>query len=224
MMRPDLAQQMFQVFLHGLDLRERVRNGARPQLGPEQAKFKSLLGPSNSPAPWGTTAHDPHNSLAPDRAGSLGGDFLGIRYALTCWLDEVLIDAGWRDWDENKLESALYRTNVRYHNFWQQDRLAEAIPEAADAKEAFLLCVLLGFRGEMADDLPRLKEWVSSARSRVTRQMGKEPPAPAERPPVTDVPPLLGVKGYKAMTRWLLLALLVAIPATILLLSLLAQK
>jgi type VI secretion system protein ImpK len=221
-MRPDLAEQMFQVFLNGLDLRERVRSGARPHLGPEQAKFKSLLGPSNSPAPWGTTAHDPHNSVAPDRAGLLGGEFLGIRYALTCWLDE-LFSEDWREWDESKLEQSLYRQNSRSHNFWQQDRLAEAIPEAGDAKEAFLLCVLLGFRGDKANDLSGLKEWVSAARSRVTRQMGKEPPAPAVRPPVTDVPPLLGVQGYKAMTRWLLLTLLVAIPAVVLLLALLLR-
>lgn len=220
-MRPDLAQQTFQVLLHGLDLRDRVRNGQRPALGPEQAKCKSLLGPSNAPAPWGTAAHDPHNSLATERGVGLGGgEFLGIRYALTCWLDEILIDIGWREWDENKLELSLYRTNVRYHNFWQQDRLAEAIPEAGDAKEAFLLCVLLGFRGEMADTPDVLKEWANAAKGRVTRQMGKEPTAPPEKPPVTDVPPLLGIQGYRTMTRWLLLGLLVAIPATVLLLAL----
>lgn len=218
-MRPDLAQQTFAVLLHGLDLRERVRNGPRPAVGPEQAKCKSLLGASNAPAPWGTAAHDPTHSLAPDRGGP-AGEFLGIRYALTCWLDEILIDAGWREWDENKLELSLYRTNVRYHNFWQQDRQAEAIAEAADAKEAFLLCVLLGFRGEMGENLPALKEWVSAAKGRVTRQMGKEPPAPAEKPPVTDVPPLTGIKAYQGMTRWLLLGLVIAIPATVLLLAL----
>jgi type VI secretion system protein ImpK len=216
-MRPDLAQQTFAVLLHGLELRDRVRSGQRPAIGPEQAKCKSLLGASNAPTPWGSATHDPQHSIATDRGG---GEFLGIRYALTCWLDEMLIDAGWREWDENKLESALYRTNVRYHNFWQQDRHAEAIAEAGDAKEAFLLCVLLGFRGQMGDDAAALKEWVSAAKGRVTRHMGKEPPAPPEKPPVTDVPPLLGVKGYQGMTRWLLLGLVVAIPATVLLLAL----
>jgi type VI secretion system protein ImpK len=221
-MRPDLAQQTFQVLLHGLDLRDRVRNGQRPPLGPEQAKFKSLLGPGNAASPWGT-AHDPNSSLSADRAERAGGEFLGIRYALTCWLDEILIDAGWQDWDENKLEMSLYRTNRRYDNFWQQDRFAEAVPEAADAKEAFLLCVLLGFRGELGEDPQRLKEWVSAAKGRVTRQMGKEPPAPPEKPPVTDVPPLLGVQGYKSMTRRLLVAALVAIPATVFLVAMLLR-
>ena len=64
---------------------------------------------------------------------------------------------------------------------------------------------------------------MSAAKGRVTRQMGKEPPAPAERPPVTDVPPLLGVQGYKRMTRWLLLGGLVAIPVTVFLLALLLR-
>ena len=65
-------------------------------------------------------------------------EFLGIRYALTCWLDEMLIEAGWREWDENKLESALYRTNIRYGNFWQQARLAH---QAALAVGAGVLAV-----------------------------------------------------------------------------------
>lgn len=221
-MRPDLADKTFQVLMHGLALRDRVRAGQFPPLAPEQARFKSLLGAGNQPAPWGT-AHDPTNSLSVDRAERAGGEFLGIRYALSCWLDELLIDAGWHEWDENKLEMALYRTNRRYDNFWYQDRLAEATAEAADAKEAFLLCVLLGFRGEMSDDPERLKEWVAAAKGRVTRQMGKEPTLPAERPPVTDVPSLLGVKGYRAMTRQLLVAGLVAIPVVVFLLALLLR-
>lgn len=221
-MRSDLANQTFQVLMHGLELRDRVRTGQRPPLAAEQARFKSLLGASNAPAPWGT-AHDPNQSLSVDRADRAGGDFLGIRYALTCWLDEILIDAGWEDWKESRLEQSLYRTNVRAHNFWEQDRLGEAIPEAADAKEAFLLCVLLGFRGTMGEDPGRLKEWVSAAKGRVTRQMGKEPPAPPEKPPVTDVPPLLGIQGYKAMTRRLIIAALVAIPATVFLVVMLLK-
>lgn len=215
-MRPDLAQQTFQVLLHGLELREKVRDGKFPPLGPEQAKFKSLLGPPNAPAPWGTSAHDPQQSVPTDRGGG-GGEFLGIRYVLTCWLDELFCD-DWREWDNSKLEQSLYRQNSRSDNFWQQDRLADAIPDAADAKEAFLLCVLLGFRGDKSSDPDGLKEWVSAAKGAVTRRMGKEPPAPPEQPPVTDVPPLLGLQGYKRMTRWLLLALLFALPSTVFLL------
>lgn len=215
-MRSDLADRTFDILLHGLTLRDKVRGGSRPVLGSEQAKFKSLLGPANTPAPWGS-GHDPTRSAGMTVGG--GGDFLGVRYALTCWLDEILIDAGWREWDENKLESALYRTNVRYGNFWQQARLAEALPDAPDVLHAFLLCVLLGFRGEKAEDPNALREWVSSTRSRATRGMSKEPPPLPERAAVTDVPPLTGVEAYRKMTMRLLAGVLVAIPVTVFLVA-----
>jgi type VI secretion system protein ImpK len=141
------------------------------------------------------------------------GRFLGIRYALTCWLDEIFIDSSWqRDWDENKLESALYQTNIRYRNFWDQAQLAEAIPGTPDAHEAFLLCVLLGFRGEMGEQPDRLREWVSASRSRVMKAAGREPPAIPEKAPVSNVPLLLGVNSYRRMSKALVVGVLVAVP------------
>src|SRR4051794_24073632 len=168
-MRDDLARQTYDVLLHGLKLRDRVAAGDRPHLGTEQAKLKSMLGTSQAPAPWGGGG-DPTRTLGSES----NPDFLGIRYALTCWLDEILIEAGWREWDENKLENSLYRTNIRYGNFWQQARLAEASPGASEALEAFLLCVLLGFRGEVGETPDKLREWVQTTRHRVTRGLGKE--------------------------------------------------
>jgi type VI secretion system protein ImpK len=208
--REDFANQLHDILLHGLKLRDRVATGDRPHLGTEQAKLKGMLGSANSPAPWGGES-DPTASI-----GTGQGDrgFLGMRYALTCWLDEILIEAGWREWDENKLESALYRTNIRYSNFWNQARLADAIPAAVDAQEVFLLCVLLGFRGEMGEQPDKLRDWVSSTRSRVTRGLGKELPELPQKSPVTDVPPLLGVEKYRKMTQRLVGGVLVAVLAT----------
>jgi type IV/VI secretion system ImpK/VasF family protein len=205
-MRDELAGPAFDIILHGLKLRDRVAAGDRPQLGAEQAKFKGWLGPANSPAPWGS-AHDPTQSIEMRES-----EFLGMRYALVCWLDEIMIDAGWREWDENKLELSMYRTNVRYGNFWQQARLADAIPSSSDAPEVFLLCTLLGFRGEYGEDPQRLKEWVETTRSRVTRSMGKEPPPLPEKAPETNVPLLLGVESYRKMTQRFVIALLIAVP------------
>jgi len=207
-MRDHLAKPTYDILLHGLKLRDRVANGDRPNLGGEQAKLKGMLGSANQPPPWGG-GNDPNVSVA---MGGGNSEFLGIRYALACWLDETLIEAGWREWDENKLEAALYRTNIRYGNFWQQARLAESAPAAADAQEAFLLCVLLGFRGEMGENTDRLKEWVHSHRSRVTREMGKELPSLPEKSPVSDVPPLTGIEGYRKMTQRLVGTLLFAVP------------
>jgi type VI secretion system protein ImpK len=208
--RDDMANQVYDVMLHGLKLRERVAAGERPHLGTEQAKLKSMLGSASSPPPWGSES-DPNKSVGAEHAAR---EFLGIRYALTCWLDELLIDAGWREWDEHKLESALYRTNIRYSNFWSQARLAEAVPSAADAQEVFLLCVLLGFRGEMAETPDRLREWVQTTRSRVTRHLGKELPPLPEKAPVTDVPPLLGIEGYRRMSQRFVGGVLVAVLLT----------
>jgi len=69
------------------------------------------------------------------------------------------------------------------------------VPSAADAQEVFLLCVLLGFRGEMSEQPEKMREWVSATRARVTRGLGKELPPLPERSPVTDVPPLVGVES-----------------------------
>jgi type VI secretion system protein ImpK len=202
--REDFANQVYDILLHGLKLRDRIAAGDRPHLGSEQAKLKGMLGSASSPSPWGNEGN-PSESVSTER------EFLGIRYALTCWLDETLIEAGWREWDENKLESALYRTNIRYSNFWSQARLAESVPSAADAQEVFLLCVLLGFRGEKGERPDQLREWVQVARSRVTRGLGKELPALPEKTPVTDVPPLLAVESYRRMTLVLVTGVLIAV-------------
>ncbi len=207
-MRDELAGPVYAVLLHGLHLRDRLGRGERPSLGTEQAKAKALLGPADSPAPWGG-GHDPTRSVGASESGS---GFLGVRYALACWLDEVMIDGGWREWDENKLESSLYRMNIRYSNFWAQARLAEASPAAADAELAFLLCAALGFRGELADAPDRFKEWVSAARARAVKAVGREPVAPPENVPVTDVPVLDGVERYRKMVSRLVAAVLVAVP------------
>lgn len=207
-MRDDLARQAYDILLYGLKLRDRVARGDRPHLGSEQAKLKGMLGAANSAPPWGS-GHDPSQSVG----ASVGAnrEFIGIRYALTCWLDE-LFSGEWREWDENKLEMSLYRTNIRYGNFWQQARLAEASPSAADAQEVFLLCVLLGFRGELGETPDKLREWVQAARSRVTRALGKELGSLPEKAAVSDVPPLTGVESYRRMTQRLVAGVLCAVP------------
>ena len=48
-MRDDLANQLHDVILHGLKLRDRVAAGDRPHLGTEQAKLKGMLGSASVP-------------------------------------------------------------------------------------------------------------------------------------------------------------------------------
>ncbi len=206
-MSDDHQGQTLEVLLYGLNLHDRIGRGERPHLGTEQARLKALLGSDREPPPWGSGS-DVGGSIAP---GADSREFLGIRYALTCWLDETFA-GDWREWDNNKLESALYRTQLRYSNFWQQAKLTEAVPSAAGAQEAFLLCVLLGFRGELGEDPERLQDWVHAYRARVARRLGRELPPLPEKTPVSDVPPLTGADRYRRMTRLLVGTILFGVP------------
>ncbi len=214
-MREELAKNVYPVMLHGLKLKERLSRGERPHLAAEQATLKGMLGSPSQPPPGGGGA-DPHASMGDTNR------FLGARYALTCWLDEVFIESSWqREWDENKLEQSLFHTNIRYSNFWSQARLAESIPGNSDAQEAFLLCVLLGFRGEFGERPDQLREWVTAARARASKGMGKELPPIPEKTPESNVPLLLGVEGYQRMIKTFSIGLLVLAPlVTFLLISL----
>src|SRR5262249_56273100 len=66
-----------------------------------------------------------------DTAGELRGGgaqrFLGIRYALVCWLDELfIVGTRWSArWNERKLEVALYGTHDRGWRVLGQARPAE---------------------------------------------------------------------------------------------------
>jgi type VI secretion system protein ImpK len=199
-----LAPGILEVLVAGMNLRDRVVTGNRPHLGTEQGKLKALLNGLDR-----GTARVDQSLGAQDRTE---GDFLGVRYALVCWLDETMIEAGWREWDENKLEQSLYRTNMRYSNFWQQARLAEADPSGSESQTGFLLCVLLGFRGELGETPERLREWVSTSKARITKSLGKEPAALPEKAPISDVPPLVGIEKYRQMTKRLVAAVLIAVP------------
>src|SRR5262245_19094635 len=114
-MRDEIANLVYPVLLHGIGLKAKLERGLRPTLAAEQAALKGLLGSGTHAPPFGAE-RDPNTTMGRER-------FLGIRYALACWLDEIFIDSPWkREWDENKVESALYQTNIRHRNFWEQAR------------------------------------------------------------------------------------------------------
>src|SRR5262249_20850569 len=97
----------------GLSFRERLRQGKPLNLDAVQAELKSRL------------------NIGPGVRGGLGGEgdgYLGIRYPLVCWLDELfIIDSPWnRDWSPRALEPALYETRDRAHLFWEQAAKASA--------------------------------------------------------------------------------------------------
>jgi type VI secretion system protein ImpK len=112
---------------------------------------------------------------------------------MVCVIDEFFIaHTSWSEsWNERKLEFKQYATNDRAWKFWSSanDALSSGDVEMA---EVYLVCVVLGFRGQMADDRQGLQDWVGKAQRLIETRRARlwsEPPA---REPRTFVPPLHG--------------------------------
>ena len=212
-MRDDIANLVYPVVSHGLRLKHRLAQGERPSLPAEQAALKGLLGSATQAHPWGSDGL-PVMSATSSTAPARGGTFIGIRYALTCWLDEIFIDSAWAtEWNEQKLEQALYASNLRYHKFWEQARMTEAMP-GTDALEGFLLCVLLGFRGEIAETPEKLREWVANAQTRIGKTQNAGSPTIPEGQMEANVPVLPGSDRYQNMVKICSIGLLALVPIT----------
>jgi len=203
-MREEIAALVHPVIAYGLRLMERLDNGEQPSLAAEQAALTGKL-------------EDPQGQRWPDFAGDappvevarLGGErvgserFLGARYALVCWLDELftlqVANPEWvMDWTDKKLEEALYRTNDRAWKFWEQARRSESRP-GTDALEVFYLCTLLGFRGDLVHRLDQLQIWRHTVEERLGLGEGAEWPSPPSLKPVTNVPPLRGRERFQQL-------------------------
>lgn len=206
-MAEELTSLVHSILQHGIRLKSRLARGETLILENEQALLKKLLLSDSEARRWPDYGGDV--SAAPARIDTLGrpgstaasgAAFLGIRYALVCWLDEIfLIDSLWdARWNESKLELALYGTNDRAWHFWEQARLAEVRP-GTEALAAFFLCVMLGFRGELSDHPDQLQGWVENCRRRLLRGDSSAWVRPPERTPVTHVPPLRGREGLRRL-------------------------
>src|SRR5262245_12960972 len=106
-MHEQIGNLVHEVLIHGLRLRERVEAGEQVDLEEEQATLKKLV-----LAPQAAGWADFAGENVPVDQSILGGraatatrrstdQFLGIRYALVCWLDEIMIDSPLRDaWND----------------------------------------------------------------------------------------------------------------------------
>jgi type VI secretion system protein ImpK len=197
-MQEAIAQLVHPVFGYGLRLKDRLDRGEVPTLEIEQSALKGLLLSDIEARRWPDFGGDS------DTAGELRGGgaqrFLGIRYALVCWLDELfIVGTRWSArWNERKLEVALYGTNDRAWRFWEQARLAEG-RAGRDAMEVYFLCVMLGFRGELVEEPERLRAWAAAARAQISRGKGQDWAPPPELVPPSQVPPLEGRKRFLRM-------------------------
>src|SRR5207253_2641927 len=65
------------------------------------------------------------------------GVFLGARFALACWVDDLFIihcPTAWADkWQERILEDEIFRTNVAATKFWEQADIVLRHPGAPRA-------------------------------------------------------------------------------------------
>ncbi|HEY1858790.1 MAG TPA: DotU family type IV/VI secretion system protein [Gemmataceae bacterium] len=224
-MREEIANLVYPVLAHGMDLKARLEAGSRPNLDLEQMELKRLLGSEMEARRLSDYGGDSVMglSVAAPRAGGGGArgtdPFLGIRYALVCWLDELFIlDSSWStEWNERKLEAALYGTNDRAWRFWDQAKRAETQP-GSDALEVFFLCVMLGFRGDLREEPTRLQAWVAGTQIRVAKSQAQEWVVPPELQPPTNVPPLRGRERLQRMVVIAGVILLILIPVTTVLL------
>jgi type VI secretion system protein ImpK len=191
--REEIANLVYPVLGRGLRLKERLDGGEVPSIDVEQAALKTMLlteSEARRLPDFGGEVERPAQALAAEAAPA-ARTFLGVRYALACWLDELLIlHSSWSSaWNERKLEAALYGTNDRAWKFWEQAELAATRP-AADALEGFFLAVVLGFRGELGLEPGRFATWFRATQARLGRGQLQPWQAPPALEPPTHVPPL----------------------------------
>lgn len=203
-MHAALAKHVHPVLARGLDLLDRLERGESPALDEEQAALVGLLGTAG----------------LPDFDGEPGRNFLGARYALVCWLDELfIVDSPWSGpWNEQKLEARLYDSNDRAWRFWEQAQVAAARP-TRDVLEVFFLCVLLGFSGERIDDPASLSGWVAATRLQLSQARDVAWQAPPGIEPTTFVPRLEGRGRLRTLLLVACAVVLAVVPAVALLLA-----
>ena len=146
--------------------------------------------------------------------------YLGVGYPLACWVDELftLNSPVAAKWNERKFEIEFFATNDRAWRFWRQARMAADRP-GDDDLEVFYLCAMLGFRGEWAEDPAQLRAWLGATRDRLVKGLRQEWAGPPALDPPASVPPRHGKDRVRRMALAAGLAVLVSIPAAVLLVA-----
>src|SRR3954467_4728855 len=203
-MQEEIAALVPPILVRGLELKARLDRGESPTFATEQAILEDLLTAGLVDVDVGRpAAADEEGARAINLRGALRRSserLMTIRYALACWLDELFIlDSPWETrWNERKLEVALNGTNDPAWRFWELARRPETRLDR-DVLEAFFLCVMLGFRGDLRERTADLQDWVATARAQLTKLQGLEWTPPPERVPTTRVPPLGGGELLRRM-------------------------
>jgi len=141
-MTPRFSDAVDPVFLHVLRLLDGIERGEQPVAKEEQIKIRDLI------------------TMAENHLGQTQ-DWQLAKYALVCWIDEVLINHpnwdGARWWRENALEQHVFGGMRAYHQFYAKAQEATTL-NRKDALEVFYVCVVLGFRGLYRDPVEAVAE------------------------------------------------------------------
>jgi type VI secretion system protein ImpK len=204
-MRKEIADLVFPVLRKAIEIKEGLRSN--PNAWQFSECQKSLLELVRKPIPDDLRSDVLGDQRSIDSSVSTARlGFLGIHYALACWLDEIFIsDSPWRrEWTENKVETTLFGILERATEFWRQEQRAQNRP-TRDALEIYYLCVMLGFRGEMADRPSELTAWRESVESQITGKIYSSPPGPNITPNVRRL------KGAAVMQKWFMIATVIGL-------------
>ncbi|MGE3807109.1 MAG: DotU family type IV/VI secretion system protein [Gemmataceae bacterium] len=203
-MRDEFARLVSPIFQNALFLRARLAAGETLNLNQEQANLKGMLKEEGDPDLVAEFGGDP---------GSGNERFLGARYFMTCWLDELFVEHSlWgKQWGDQPLEKDLYGTDERGALYWEQATRAETRPRE-DALEICFLCVMLGYRGSRRDRPEELQKWVDTVGKRVSRAQGKDWSPPAELDPPIQVAPLRGREKLRGVSIAFLAFLVAVVP------------
>ena len=210
-MREEIANLVYPVLTHGLRLKKRLADQDDvPDFATAQNELQGLLQSASQAQRLADYGGD---KLSGDSTRGRIDAFLGIRYALVCWLDEIFIlDSPWKDqWSERSLEVDLYNSRERAWRFWEQADRASARP-STDALEVFFLCVMLGFRGDKAGGPDELKHWCDRIKAQLDKGAEAEYMPPVGGQVRTNVPPLEGAARLQNMLTASGVAVLVLVP------------
>jgi len=203
-MRDEIADVVFPVLRYGLRLRKRLLSGQAAKLDPQKERTH-LLGllqaqPNTPEARVDYSGDAGHTDSMRSRDGASAYDrYLGIRYALACWIDEIMIqrELPWSDFfNANSIEVELFGQRLRAVKFWDQVRRAQN-RLARDPLEVFYLCVMLGFRGELPEWIKTIQTWREQVETQITGEDGFTPPPGQKVKP--QVPPLNGAQRLQRM-------------------------
>ena len=204
-MTVQFSQAVDPIFLHVLDLLDRISRGETPSPQEERMRINALM----------------------DQAGAqLGGspEWELAKYALASWIDEVLLETPWVGvdwWNNNVLEVALFNTRLCTELFYRRAQEAASLARR-DALEVYYVCVVLGFRGLYRDGAlaqlltqalnlpPDLETWARQTALAIRLGQGR----PALPPPSRELRGAAPLR-MKPMVAWAWLSAALLLAATV---------